>query len=149
MPLCILCVAAFHFPGRIVTPLLQSWSAAPRHQPMEGRLAVGKQLGSMGNLSTVYLSLWGCADLAGSLAQRSELPQEFLSPSPLQGEGGERVEIAKLFLLLILVLSCLKPAGTVDDEDSALFLSPLLPELAAQGGSFPGEIQRAAGDCLC
>lgn len=33
------------------------------------------------------------------------------------------VEIAKRFLLFILLLSCLKPAGTMDDKDSASFLS--------------------------
>lgn len=53
------------------------------------------------------------------------------------------VEIAKLFLLFILLFSCLKPAGSVDDEDAAPFLSDqLLAGLARQGGSFPGEMSK-------
>lgn len=60
------------------------------------------------------------------------------------------VEIAKRFLLFILLLSCLKPAGTMDDKDSASFLSDqLLPELAAQGGSFPEEISKGLEVTAC
>lgn len=52
----------------------------------------------------------------------------------------EKGEIAKPFLLFTLLFSCLKPAGTVNDEDSVLSLSDqLLSRLAAQGGSFPEE----------
>lgn len=60
----------------------------PDTSPWEGHLEGGKQLGSVGNLSTMYLSIWCCDDLPGSLAQCLELPQDLQPPSPLQGEEG-------------------------------------------------------------
>lgn len=62
----------------------------PDTSPWEGHLEGGKQLGSVGNLSTMYLSIWCCDDLPGSLAQCLELPQDLQPPSPLQREEGQK-----------------------------------------------------------
>lgn len=60
--------------------------------------------------------------------------------------GREMVEIAKPFLLFTLFFSCLNPAGTVDDEHSASFLSDqLLSGIATRGGSFLGKMSRDKG----
>lgn len=81
------CAWLFHFPERILTPLLRSWKYRTQ-TPAHGK--VTWQWGPVGNLSTMYLSVWCCDDLGGSLTQCLELPQELQSPSPLQGEEGEK-----------------------------------------------------------
>lgn len=119
----------------------------PRRQPLGSspdhlREAAGNPLGTWSQNTSVC-----CFDMVWlghgweALSRGVEMPLPQMLPPHCNKKG----ETEKPFLLFILIFSCLKPDGTVDDEGSALFLSDqLLSGLAAQGGSF-----RASQDCLC
>lgn len=82
----------------------------------------------------------------GALSQGMEMPSPQILLPCCNQRGREMVEIAKPFLLFTLFFSCLNPAGTVDDEHSASFLSDqLLSGIATQGGSFLGKMSRDKG----
>lgn len=153
MPLCIRCKAVFHFPERSPTPLLQSWKHKGQTQA-HGKttcLVFGEQLGthwiSQHKVHQHAALIWHgwvtskkhCRKAWQCLRLRCSFPVA-------TRRGKEMVETAKPFLLFSLLFSCLKPAGTVDDEDSASFLSDqLLSGLATQGVSFPGEMSKDKG----
>lgn len=153
MPLCIQCMAVFHFPARSPTPLLQSWKYKNQIQA-HGKvtwLVFGKQLGphwvSQHKIHQHAALIWH-----GWVTSRKHCPKAWkrlrlrcFFPVVMR-RGREMVEIAKPFLLFALLFSCLKPAGTVVGEDSASFLSDeLLSGLTTQGGSFPGEMSKDKG----
>lgn len=147
------CVAVFHFPERSPTPLLQSWrhqSQTEAHRKVTW-LVLGKQFGthwvSQHKIHQRAALMWHGWVTSRKHCLRAWKCLHLRYPFPfVMRRGRETVETAKLFLLFALLFSCMKPAGTTDEEDTTSFLSDqLLSGVATQGGSFPGEMSKDKG----